>query len=110
MRRCNSDRLPGGSSRAHLSVACGEAPPGVARLRTDSATSLRALLQQGAGVSILDQLSAEAGLKSGVLSRLLPDWALPTGGVYAVFPPGRHVPAKVRAFIAFLRENLAGRV
>lgn len=82
----------------------------MARLRTDSATSLRALLQQGAGVSILDQLSAEAGLKSGVLSRLLPDWALPTGGVYVVFPPGRHVPAKVRAFIAFLRENLAGRV
>lgn len=80
-----------------------------ARLRTDSGMSLRALLQQGAGVSILDQLSAEAGLRVGTLVRLLPDWSLPSGGVYAVFPPGRHMPAKVRALIAFLREDLVSR-
>ncbi|HEY0844645.1 MAG TPA: LysR family transcriptional regulator [Noviherbaspirillum sp.] len=34
------------------------------------------------------------------------DWALPRAGVYAVYPPGRHVPAKVRAFIDFYREWL----
>lgn len=80
-----------------------------ARLRTDSGMSLRALLQQGAGVSILDQFSAESGLQSGALVRLLPDWSLPRGGVHAVFPPGRHVPAKVRAFTDFLRDRLVGR-
>lgn len=74
-----------------------------AALRTDSAATLRALLRHGAGVSVLDQLSAEAGIANGELVRLLPDWQLPRGGIWAVHPPGRHVPAKVRAFIDFCR-------
>lgn len=77
-----------------------------ALLRTDSAATLRALLRDGAGVSVLDQLSAEAGIASGELVRLLPEWQLPRGGIYAVHPPGRHVPAKVRAFIGFCRGML----
>lgn len=74
-----------------------------AALRTDSAATLRALLRHGAGVSVLDQLNAEAGIANGELVRLLPAWRLPRGGIYAVHPPGRHVPAKVRAFIEFCR-------
>lgn len=74
-----------------------------APLRTDSAATLRALLRHGAGVSVLDQLSAEASITRGELVRLLPEWQLPRGGLYAVHPPGRHVPAKVRAFIAFYK-------
>ncbi|MER2553820.1 MAG: LysR family transcriptional regulator [Thauera sp.] len=72
-------------------------------LRTDSAATLRALLRHGAGVSVLDQLNAEAAIANGELVRLLPAWKLPLGGIYAVHPPGRHVPAKVRAFIDFCR-------
>jgi len=74
-----------------------------ARLRTDSAATLRALVQHGAGISVLDQFSVEADLASGSLVRLLPQWSLATGGVYAVHPPGRHTPRKVRAFIDFYR-------
>lgn len=74
-----------------------------APLRTDSAGTLRALLRHGAGVSVLDQLSAEASIARGELVRLLPEWRLPRGGIYAVHPPGRHVPAKVRAFIDFYK-------
>jgi len=40
----------------------------------------------------------------GRLVRLLPDWTLPGVGTYAVFPASRHVPAKVRALIDFLRQ------
>ena len=76
-----------------------------AALRTDSASTLRALLRHGAGVSVLDQHNVEAGLRSGELVRLLPEWTLPSGGIYAVHPPGRHVPAKVRAFIDFYRAS-----
>lgn len=79
-----------------------------APLRTDSAGTLRALLRHGAGISVLDQLSAEASIARGELVRLLPDWSLPRGGIYAVHPPGRHVPAKVRAFIDFYRARVAG--
>lgn len=76
-----------------------------APLRTDSAGTLRALLRHGAGVSVLDQLSAEASIARGELVRLLPEWRLPSGGIYAVHPPGRHVPAKVRAFIDFYKAT-----
>ncbi|MBX3606545.1 MAG: LysR family transcriptional regulator [Piscinibacter sp.] len=78
------------------------------RLRTDAAAPLRALVEAGAGVSVMDQFNAEAGVRARTLVRLLPDWALPAGGVHAVWPPGRHVPAKVRAFVDFYADWLAG--
>lgn len=80
-----------------------------AALRTDSPTALRALLEAGAGVSVLDALSARAALADGRLQALLPDWTLPRGGLFAVYPPGRHPAASARAFVAFYREWLARR-
>lgn len=77
------------------------------RLRTDSGAALRGLLQAGWGISVLDEFSAAASLQAGSLVRVLPGWSLPKGGVHAVYPPGRHVPAKVRAFVDFYREWLA---
>lgn len=77
-----------------------------AALRTDSAGTLRALLRHGAGVSVLDQINADAAIRSGELVRVLPEWTLPSGGIFAVYPPGRHVPAKVRAFVDFYRARL----
>lgn len=73
------------------------------RLRTDSVGALRGLLECGAGLSVMDEFSAAEALRAGTLVRLLPQWSLPRGGVYAVFPPGRHVPAKARAFVDFYR-------
>jgi len=78
-----------------------------ARIRTDSAGALRALVLEGAGVSILDEYSVRHDLASGALIRLLPEWTLPAGGTYAVFPPGRHVSRKVRAFVEFYQAWLA---
>lgn len=78
------------------------------RIRVDSSAALRSLLLCGAGISVLDQFGVEAAIKSGRLQRLLPDWSLPRGGVYAVLPPGRHVAANARAFIDFYREYMAG--
>ncbi|MCG2586201.1 LysR family transcriptional regulator [Massilia sp. TS11] len=77
------------------------------RLRVDSPSTLRALLAAGAGVSVLEEFSLKAALASGELVRLLPAWRLPTGGVFAVFPPGRQLPRKVQAFVDFYRAWLA---
>ena len=74
------------------------------RLQADAPSALMGLIEQGAGISTLEEMTALAAIKSGKLVQLLPDWSLPTGGVYAVLPPGRHVPARVRAFIDFYRE------
>lgn len=74
------------------------------RLQVDAPSTLLALMQQGAGISSLEEMSAMAAVKTGKLVQLMPQWSLPKGGIYAVLPPGRHVPAKVRAFIDFYKE------
>ena len=79
------------------------------RLRTDSSATLRALIESGAGVSVMDSMSSAKAVSEGSLVRLLANWSLPKGGVYAVYPPGRHVPAKVRAFIDFYSAWLRSR-
>ncbi len=80
-----------------------------ARMQVDSPAALLALVECGAGVSSLEALTVQESIAAGRLVRVLPRWTLPTGGVYAVLPPGRHVPAKVRAFIDFYKTWLAGR-
>ena len=79
------------------------------RLRTDSTGSLRQLVEAGAGISILDESSVAAAIREGRLQRLLPKWKLPEGGIYAVFPPGRHQPRQVQAFVDFYRAGMSGR-
>jgi DNA-binding transcriptional LysR family regulator len=76
------------------------------RIKVDSPGALRALLRKGAGLSALDLYSAQEDLRSGALVRVLENWELPRGGIYAVYPSGRHVPVKVRAFIEFYRTYL----
>ncbi|HVY07434.1 MAG TPA: LysR family transcriptional regulator [Burkholderiales bacterium] len=76
---------------------------------TNSSASLRALMREGAGLSNLPDYMAAADLETGRLVRVLANWTLPRGGVHAVYPPSRHVPAKVRAFIDLFRERLAKR-
>ncbi len=77
-----------------------------ARLKTDSAAALRSLVRHGAGITVLDQFSAAPELASGQLVRVLKGWQPPHGGLYAVYPPGRHVPAKAQAFTRFYQQYL----
>lgn len=76
------------------------------RIKADSTGALRAMLRAGAGISVVDQYSVADDLKSGQLVRLLPAWSLPRGGIHAVYPPGRQIDARARAFIEFYREML----
>ncbi|NML47591.1 LysR family transcriptional regulator [Ramlibacter sp. G-1-2-2] len=76
------------------------------RLQVDSTSTLRALLEQGAGVSVLDHPSVLPLVREGKLVRLLPSWSLPKGGIHAVYPPGRHVSGAARAFVESYREHL----
>lgn len=80
-----------------------------ARIRVDAPGALRSLLEARMGVSVLDQFNAQDGIKAGRLLRLLPEWSLPAAGIFAVYPPGRQVSAKVRSFIDFYRHYLERR-
>ena len=77
------------------------------RFLVDSPAALLALLEHGAGIGAAEGFTIKAALETGTLVKLLPKWTLPEGGMYAVLPPGRQVPAKVRAFIDFYRAYLA---
>ena len=76
------------------------------RLQTDSPAALRALVIGGAGLAVMEMLSIAEELQRGRLQRVLPGWSLPQGGIDAVYPPGRHLPAGVRAFVEFYRARL----
>lgn len=77
-----------------------------ARLRTDSSATLRSLVLRGAGVSAINRLSVEGELRGGRLERLLPEWSLPRGGIFAIFPPARHIAVNARAFTEFYRARI----
>jgi DNA-binding transcriptional LysR family regulator len=78
------------------------------RIVTDNAAGMRSFALAGAGVAILPAWLVQADVASGSLVRLLPAYALPEQGVYAVYPNTRHLPAKVGMFIAFLRQYIDG--
>ncbi|MGJ9420367.1 LysR substrate-binding domain-containing protein [Massilia sp. CMS3.1] len=71
-----------------------------------SPSVLRALLQEAMGLSIMDQFNAQDAISSNRLMRRVPDWSLPTTGIYAGYPPGKQVAANVRSFIDFYRQYL----
>jgi DNA-binding transcriptional LysR family regulator len=69
----------------------------------DTASALLAFAEAGCGVAALPDWLLEEPLARGVLQRVLPTISLPPQPVYAVYPDTRHVSAKVRRFIDFLR-------
>lgn len=75
-----------------------------AAARANAPGTVQALVREGLGLSILASFAAEQDLAQGRLVRLLGDWTLPRAGIHAVYPATRHVPAKVRALVDFLRE------
>lgn len=76
------------------------------QLKANTTAVTKRLLLEGVGLSVLADSIVQPELESGKLVRLLPDWQLPQGGIYAVYPPGRHVPARVRGFVDFLKARL----
>jgi DNA-binding transcriptional LysR family regulator len=47
-------------------------------------------------------------LRSGRLIRLLSNYPPPEQALYALYPPGRHLWAKVRSFVDFLVARFGG--
>lgn len=62
----------------------------------------------GEGLLLLPTFYLHAALSEGGLVRLLPDHVWPELSAYALYPPTRHLSRRVRVFIDFLVEALAG--
>jgi DNA-binding transcriptional LysR family regulator len=77
-------------------------------MQVNNAAAGRALVLHGAGISVLPDYLVQDDIRAGRLQALLAQYRLPEGGVHAVYPDPQP-PAKVRAFIDFMRDRLASR-
>lgn len=69
------------------------------RLRTDSGEAILQWVEAGLGISVLPTFICVDAIRSGAVKVILPDYPLPVSGLYAIRPPGIHLPRKVRVFI-----------
>ena len=76
------------------------------RFSTNNVTMTLRLAELGHGIAVISPAAARAAVETGALRRVLAPWALPPIAVHAV-TTSRLVPARVRAFIAFLTGRLA---
>jgi LysR family transcriptional regulator, regulator for bpeEF and oprC len=61
----------------------------------------------GLGVSQAARFAVTPYLASGTLVELLPEWSHPVIPIYVVYPPNRHLSARVRAFVEWTAELFA---
>lgn len=62
----------------------------------------------GEGLHLLPSFYVDQALRDKQLLRVLDKHAWPEHSAYAVYPPTRHLSSRVRAFIDFLVERMAG--
>lgn len=80
---------------------------GAAHLTVNESNAYLAALVAGQGVGQITLFQARPHLERGELLQLLPDWPQPLLPVYVVYPPNRHLSAKVRAFVDWAAELFA---
>jgi DNA-binding transcriptional LysR family regulator len=74
------------------------------RIRVNAAEGVRAAVLADMGVAITSEWMFAPEIASGAVKLVLADWELPSIDLWAVFPSGRMVTAKARAFVAWVEE------
>ncbi len=78
------------------------------RLLANNGDVLRVAALQAQGLALGPTFILGEDMRAGTLVRLLPDYTPPEAGLYAVYPPSRHLSAKVRSFVDFLVTRFDG--
>lgn len=73
--------------------------------RANDADAIRELALAGEGIAMQAEFNASDDIAAGRLVRILSGWRLPTTAIVAQLASSRYVPARVEAFIAFLRAS-----
>ncbi|HVY05339.1 MAG TPA: LysR family transcriptional regulator [Burkholderiales bacterium] len=74
-------------------------------LRANNGEAIRQAVMADLGIAASPAWLIQDDLRSGRLQEILRDYAPPPGEINAVYPSGRHVSAKVRAFTEFLKAE-----
>jgi DNA-binding transcriptional LysR family regulator len=73
---------------------------------TNNTEALRTALLCGIGISRLPRWLVGDSIASGELVTVLDEYQPSPLNIYAVYPPGRHLPSKIRCFIDYFAEQL----
>ncbi|MEL6178850.1 MAG: LysR family transcriptional regulator [Myxococcota bacterium] len=73
-------------------------------LRTNSGETLEMLATQGIGIALLPDFLIADQVRQGRLEVLLTEWSNWNASIWVLYPPNRHLSAKVRMFIDTLVE------
>lgn len=68
---------------------------------------LLAAAVEGAGIISMPDFIVWDSIKAGRLVRLLKDYTFPEVGMYAIYPPTRHLSAKIRTFVDHLVDHFS---
>ena len=76
-------------------------------LIADSSEALLIATIDGAGIALIADWLAGPAIRNGKLVEILSDWqGAGEGGVYAIMPPGKLLPAKTRLFVDEITESV----
>ncbi len=75
-------------------------------IAADVTPAIKAMLVEGAGISVLPDFFVREEIETGKLIRLTPDWTLPSGGIYSVYPPTQFRSAATRHFTDMFAKQL----
>jgi DNA-binding transcriptional LysR family regulator len=77
------------------------------QLAVNESNALSEAALAGLGIVALTRFDVKPHIESGALVQILPDWKRRTLPFYVVYPPNRHLSAKVRAFVDWAAELFA---
>lgn len=80
-------------------------PPRAHPLRVTDYLGLMDAVVHGVGIGVLSRRMVGDALQSGRLVEVLPDWALPSGRIWAVYPARGTLPARLRLLLDALVEG-----
>ena len=96
-------RQPGRSTVWALSGPNGDASIDVSpRLAANNLETLLTAACAGLGIAIMPEYAIRSELEADRLKRVLPNYHLPTRMLQVIYPPARHLSAKVRHFTEFV--------
>lgn len=73
------------------------------QVKSNSAEAVRDCVMEGMGYTINSEWMFCAELASGKIVRLLPEWSLDPLTLWAVYPTGKLVSGRIKAFVDFVR-------
>jgi DNA-binding transcriptional LysR family regulator len=79
------------------------------RIRITAAEGVRAAVLADVGLTVASEWMFAPELKTGAVRAVLTEWTLTPMTLWAVFPAGRMISAKARAFVTFIENTLTAQ-